>query len=95
MKLLRKGDFRWCTEAEGTFLMLKCAETSSPVLQLPDFNNKLVVECDASGSGFRTVLHQGMGLVAFFSKLITAWHTKLDQRLSTANVASSTPSTRR
>jgi hypothetical protein len=67
----------------------------SPVLQLPDFNNELVVECDASGSGFRTVLHQGMGLVAFFSKLITAWHTKLDQRLSTANVASSTPSTRR
>jgi hypothetical protein len=34
------------------------------------------VECDTSGSGFGTVLHQGTGLVAFFSRPITACHAK-------------------
>ncbi|WVZ49645.1 hypothetical protein U9M48_000985 [Paspalum notatum var. saurae] len=36
-----------------------------------------VVDCDASGSGFATVLHQGSGPIAFFSRPFAARHLKL------------------
>ncbi|WVZ83528.1 hypothetical protein U9M48_030666 [Paspalum notatum var. saurae] len=68
-KLLRK-------EATA-FRALQSAITSAPVLQLPDFQQPFVVECDASRSGFGAVLHQGSGAVAFFSRPITPRHAKL------------------
>jgi hypothetical protein len=46
-------------------------------LQLPDFDRDFIVECDASGSGFGVVLHQGAGLVAFYSKPIAPRHAEL------------------
>jgi hypothetical protein len=51
--------------------------TAALVLQLPDFDREFIVECDTFGSGFGAVLHQGMGPVAFYSKQIAPWHTKL------------------
>ena len=36
-----------------------------------------MVDCDASGSGFGTVLHQGAGALAFFSRPFAARHHKL------------------
>jgi hypothetical protein len=39
------------------FDALKVALTSASVLQLPDFTRSFVVDCDASGSDFGTVLH--------------------------------------
>jgi hypothetical protein len=51
--------------------------TAALVLQLPDFDREFIVECDTFGSGFGAVLHQGMEPVAFYSKQIAPWHTKL------------------
>jgi hypothetical protein len=57
MKLLRKDDFQWGTEAEAAFRALQQALTSAPVLQLPNFDQTFIVECDASGIGVGGVLH--------------------------------------
>ncbi|WVZ96354.1 hypothetical protein U9M48_042006 [Paspalum notatum var. saurae] len=76
-KLLCKEGFRWTSEAETAFVNLRKALTQAPVLQLPDFQRPFIVECDASGSGFGAVLHQGEGAVAFFSRPIAPRHVKL------------------
>jgi len=68
--LLKEG-FRWSEEATRAFQTLQHALTSAPVLQLPAFDRDFIVECDASGSGFGAVLHQGAGPIAFFSKPIS------------------------
>jgi len=47
------------------------------VLQLPDFSIEFIVDCDASGSGFRAVLHQGPGPIAFFIRTMAPQHAKL------------------
>jgi hypothetical protein len=70
---LLKDTFRWSPEAEGAFQAL----TVAPVLQLPAFNEAFIVECDASGTGFGAILHQGHGLIVFFSQPIAPRHAKL------------------
>jgi hypothetical protein len=75
--LLRKEGFRWNDDAERAFSALRRALTTAPLLQLPDFERSFIVECDASGSGFGAVLHQGAGPIAFFSRPIAQFHTKL------------------
>ena len=60
-----------------SFLALKRALTSAPLLQLPDFDKRFIVDCDASGAGFGAVLHQGDGAVAFFSRAVAPHHAKL------------------
>jgi hypothetical protein len=75
-RLLHKAVFKWCSEAEEAFHALQRTLTTTPVLQLLTFDRKFIVECDASGSGFGAVLHQGKGVVTF-SCLIAPHHTKL------------------
>lgn len=70
-KLLKREAFR------AAFVLFKQALISAPLLQLPDFNQPFIVDCDASGAGFRSVLHQGDGAVAFFSKPVAHHHLKL------------------
>ena len=68
--LRKKDGFLWSEEATHAFTRLKTALTTAPVLQLPDFTVPFIVECDASGSGFGAVLHQGAGPIAYFSRPI-------------------------
>ena len=75
--LLKKEAFSWSVDAERAFLDLKRALMSAPLLQLPDFSLKFVVDCYAFGSGFGAVLHQGDGAIAFFSRPVAAHHAKL------------------
>jgi hypothetical protein len=76
-QLLKKGAFSWSLEAAATFELLKVALTTASVLQLPDFTASFIVDCDASGSGFGAVLHQGAGPLTFFSRAISLHHAKL------------------
>jgi len=75
--LLRKEGFHWTDAATGAFSALKAAISAAPVLHLPNFDNEFIVDCDASGSGFGAVLHQGAGPVAFFSRPFAARHLKV------------------
>jgi len=76
-KLLKKEAFLWSQEADAAFHELKHALTRGPALQLPDFDQSFVVNCDASRSGFGAVLHQDSGPIAFYSRPVAPQHAKL------------------
>ncbi|XP_040930168.1 uncharacterized mitochondrial protein AtMg00860-like [Gossypium hirsutum] len=54
--LLKKNAFNWTKEADVAFTQLKTSLSTAPVLELPNFKEEFVVECDASNSRFRAVL---------------------------------------
>jgi hypothetical protein len=58
----------WTLEAEASFQALKKALVSAPVLALPDFRRKFVIETDASDKGIGAVLMQDGHPLAFLSK---------------------------
>jgi hypothetical protein len=75
--LLKRDAFQWSEEAGTTFLALKKALMTAPVLALPDFTKTFIVERDASGSGIGAVLHQADGAIAFFSRALPPRHRGL------------------
>jgi len=75
--LLHKEAFAWTPEAAEAFTALKQALSTGPVLQISDFKRQIMVDCDASGTGFGAILHQGEGPLAFFSRPFAARHIKL------------------
>lgn len=50
-RLLRKDTFAWTPEAVEAFMALKCALSTGLVLQMPDFDQQFIVDCDACGTG--------------------------------------------
>jgi hypothetical protein len=54
----RDVPFAWSDSQEVAFRTLKDKLTHAPLLQLPDFNKVLELECDASGIGLGAVLLQ-------------------------------------
>ncbi|XP_066360813.1 uncharacterized mitochondrial protein AtMg00860-like [Miscanthus floridulus] len=75
--LLQKNVFLWIEATNAAFTALKSALSAALVLHLPDFDREFVVDCDALGSGFGAVLHQGAGPIAFFSRPFAARHLKV------------------
>jgi len=75
--LLKKDSFQWSPTAHSSFQSLKTALSTAPVLHLPDFSKPFIVDCDASGTGFGAVLHQGDGPLAFYSRPFAARHLKI------------------
>ncbi|KAH9699581.1 hypothetical protein KPL71_024420 [Citrus sinensis] len=69
-RLLTKDGFHWNKDAVAAFDQLKTALTSPPVLRLPDFSQRFVIECDASGIGIGAILSQQNKLVAYFSEAL-------------------------
>lgn len=69
--------FHWTDLAAQAFTYLKNALTAAPVLQLSNFSESFIVDCDASGSGLGAVLHQGEGTLAFFSRQFAQRHLKI------------------
>jgi hypothetical protein len=76
-QLLKKDGFLWSSIPTEAFESLRRALSGAPVIQLPEFTKPFTVDCDASGSGFGVVLHQGDGTLAFFSWPFAARHMKL------------------
>jgi len=77
MQLLKKEAFLWTDAAVTAFDALKRALSTVPVLHMPDFAQPFMVDCDASGTGFGAVLHQGGGPLAFYNKPFAPRHLKI------------------
>jgi hypothetical protein len=67
-ELLKKDAFAWTDTHTTAFLQLKQSLTTAPVLALPNFTLPFTLECDASGSGIRSVLMQEKRPIAYYSK---------------------------
>jgi hypothetical protein len=63
--------FSWGTRQENAFDMLKDMLTHALLLQLPDFNRTIKLECDASEIGLGGVLLQERKHIAYFSEKLS------------------------
>lgn len=71
-ELLKKDAFEWSSVAQDSFEHLKQLMMNAPVLALPDFNEELVIETNASGYGLGAVLLQQKCPIAYFSRGLSA-----------------------
>jgi hypothetical protein len=75
--LLKREAFKWTDEAKEVFQPLKQALMSTPLLQMPDYDKRFIIDYDASRTGFGAALHQGDGAIAYFSRPVAPHHQKL------------------
>lgn len=79
--LRKKGcKFEWGETQQAAFEALKSALVNSPVLAIPDFNKKFIVQTDASNAGIAAVLLQeselGRRPVAYISRRLSETERK-------------------
>lgn len=75
--LLSKDGFHWTAKAETAFGALKQILTSPTVLELLDFSQPFVIECDATGVGLGAVLTQHGKPIAYFSEALKGTSLRL------------------
>ncbi|XP_031261813.1 disease resistance protein RRS1-like [Pistacia vera] len=63
---MNNGTFKWTKATSETFELIKGKLCQAPILALPDLNQVLEVECDASGAGIGAVLTQSKWPIAYF-----------------------------
>ena len=67
--------WEWTAECNGAFLELKKRLVSAPILVMPCFNHKFILDTDASGEGLGAVLSQSVDgqerVVAYASKTLS------------------------
>jgi hypothetical protein len=68
--LFKNDAFLWSDKAEKAFEDLKAIVSQPLVLDLPDFSQTFVVECDASGFGIGAILMQGGMPLAYYSQAL-------------------------
>lgn len=75
-----KNKFRWTTQAEESFLKLKSALVSSPVLAMPDYKMPFAIACDASDVAIGAVLTQELDgkehPICYFSQKLSSSERK-------------------
>ncbi|KAK9731646.1 RNase H-like domain found in reverse transcriptase [Popillia japonica] len=54
----KKQHIEWTTDAEKSFITIKQALVSAPILRSPDFSKSFTIQCDASDTGVGGVLTQ-------------------------------------
>ena len=69
--LLKKDQFHWSEEAEGTFNQLKEAMTFPPLLALLDFSKDFVIKIDACNRGIGAVFMQEGHPLAYINKALS------------------------
>lgn len=70
-KMLKMNSFHWSPQAVATFISLKSALITTPMLHVHCFTVRLAIECDALGEGVGIVLRQKGYPLAYFNKCLT------------------------
>ena len=66
--MFKDDKFKWTSEVDDAFELIKKKVSEAPILVLLDFNKVFKVECDVFNVGIWVVLSQEGKHIAFFSE---------------------------